>query len=338
MLEANSIGAFKALIDKPSTAVIIAHMFPDADAVGSSLALAGILKSLGHRVSVITPNACPDYLAWMCDIRTIVIADEKPDLSSKLFQAAEVIYCLDFSQRQRIGSQLADLLDKSSAVKVLMDHHTAPQDFATICLHDVNASSTAEIVFRTICAIGKKSIITKSIAEYIYAGLVADTGSFRHPITTAYSHRVAAELIDIGVNISIISDQLQDNSSVDKVTFFAYIVSNNLTIVKKHHTAYITVSESDLNKFHLKYEDTECIMPQIMAIKDINFGVLFKEIKGKIKVSLRSKGDILVNDIAVKYFDGGGHKNAAGGTFLESMEKVAQKMKQILEDKAFIIN
>jgi phosphoesterase RecJ-like protein len=337
MLSTGSTDAFKALLDKPSSAVIITHMFPDADAVGSSLALAGILKILNHQASVLTPNACPNYLAWMCDMHTIINAEQNPEISSKLIQNAGVIYCLDFSQKQRIGPYLADLVDNSSAVKVLIDHHTFPQDFANIYLHDITASSTAEIVFKAICTIGQKNIINKSIAEYIYTGLVADTGSFRHPSTTAYSHRVAADLMDIGVNVSIISDQLQDNNSVEKVKFFAYIISNNLTIVKENHAAYITVSEKDLNKFKLKYEDTECIMPQVMSIKDITCGVLFKEIKGKIKVSLRSKGDIRVNDIAIKYFDGGGHKNAAGGTFYGTMEEAIQRMQQILDEQVLVV-
>lgn len=333
MLEQASITAFGSLLEKPSTIAIITHIFPDADALGSSLGLAGILKSLNHSVSVIIPNSCPEYLKWMPEVDKVIVADSNVELVSQIIKSAEIIFILDLSQRQRMGAYLPDLIDASSAHKIIMDHHPLPQDFGTIYLHNTQAAATAEIVYRSICSIGKKSFINKDNAECLYAGLVTDTGSFRHPSTTSESHRVAADLIDIGANVSSITEHTQEGNSIEKIQFLSHVVSNNLTIYKQYNAAYVVVTESDLSKFKLRYEDTECILPQIMGIKGVNIAILVKKMKDVTKLSLRSKGNIAVNSISLKYFNGGGHKNAAGGTFFGSFEELTKKIEDILHQE-----
>lgn len=339
MINQAAISSLRDLLEKPSNSLVLTHLFPDSDALGSSLGFSSFIRALNNsKVTVIVPNSIPNSLQWMPGVESALVAeDENPEKVAALFDEASVIYCLDFSQTQRIGEQLAGLLDASSAQKIIIDHHAFPQDFGDIYFHGIEFSSTCELIFEVIAALGESGKVSPQIANCLYAGIAADTGFFKHPCTSARTHAVVSDLIRRGAEISNVSSAISDSNSIDRIKFLAYLVSNKLQLLESLHTAYATITEKDLEDFGLNYEDIDYMLHQIASIKGVDFVILFKEIKGKIKVSMRSKGEIPVNQFAIKYFNGGGHKNAAGGVFDGKTEDAMKLAERIIAENADLL-
>lgn len=306
--------AFQELIQKHQKVVITTHFKPDADALGSSLALSGFLLKLGHQVSVITPSDYPDFLNWMPGNSQVIVYEKgKSDfVSKKLIQEADLIFCLDFSALSRIHD-LEKPVGESKAVKVMIDHHTNPEDFAEYALHNSKAASTTELIYDLIEMLGKKSLIDTSIGECIYAGLMTDTGSFRHPSTTARVHEIAGELISLGVNTNKIHRNIYDSFSEERLKFLGFMLSEKLKVLPEYNVAYFTVTKDELKKFNSQTGDTEGIVNYALSINGISMAAIIVERPEAIKMSFRSIESVAVNDIAAIHFSGGGHRNAAGG-------------------------
>ncbi|MDB5242804.1 MAG: phosphoesterase RecJ protein, partial [Spirosoma sp.] len=209
------IDAISAVIGQPpngpaQSVLITTHQNPDADALGSSLGLAGYLRKKGHRVTVVTPTDYPQNLHWMAGNDDVIAFDEKVRVSvSQLMEEADLIFCLDFSALDRI-KELAPMVRLSRARKIMIDHHLEPESFADMVLWDPTAAATAELVFRLIGQLGDKNLVDVPIAECLYAGLMTDTGSFRHSNTTGNVHRMAAELLDLKIDVSNIHRRIFD--------------------------------------------------------------------------------------------------------------------------------
>lgn len=306
--------AFQELIQKHQKVVITTHFKPDADALGSSLALSGFLLKLGHQVSVITPSDYPDFLNWMPGNSQVIVYEKgKTDfVSKKLIQEADLIFCLDFSALSRIHD-LEKPVGESKAVKVMIDHHTNPEDFAEYALHNSKAASTTELIYDLIEMLGKKSLIDTAFGECIYAGLMTDTGSFRHPSTTARVHEIAGELISLGVNTNKIHRNIYDSFSEERLKFLGFMLSEKLKVLPEYNVAYFTVTKDELKKFNSQTGDTEGIVNYALSINGISMAAIIVERPEAIKMSFRSIESVAVNDIAAIHFSGGGHRNAAGG-------------------------
>jgi bifunctional oligoribonuclease and PAP phosphatase NrnA len=331
--------AFQDLINTPQKVVITCHFKPDADALGSSLALAGFLRQLNHSVSVITPSDYPDFLNWMPGNEAVLIYEKgKTDFQiKKIIADADIIFCLDFSALSRIH-ELEKPVAESKAIKVMVDHHINPESFAQYQLHNVKAAATAELIYDLIEKLGKKELIDTKIGACIYAGLMTDTGSFRHPSTTARVHQIAGELIEIGVNTNKIHRDIFDSFNLDRLKFVGFMLSEKLNIVPEYNVAYFTVNKNELKRFNSQTGDTEGIVNYGLSIKGIKMAVIIVERPEAVKMSFRSIEEVQVNDIAANYFNGGGHKNAAGGKtegigleatvaqFLEILPKYADRL------------
>jgi bifunctional oligoribonuclease and PAP phosphatase NrnA len=306
--------AFQELIQQPQKVVITTHFKPDADALGSSLALSGFLLKLGHQVSVIAPSDYPDFLNWLPGNSQVIVYEKgKTDYASKkLIQEAELIFCLDFSALSRINDLEIPVQD-SKAIKVMVDHHTNPEDFAEYALHNSKAASTTELIYDLIEMLGKKSLIDIAIGECIYAGLMTDTGSFRHPSTTARVHEIAGELISLGVNTNKIHRNIYDSFSEERLKFLGFMLSEKLKVLPEYNVAYFTVTKDELKRFNSQTGDTEGIVNYALSINGISMAAIIVERPEAIKMSFRSIESVAVNDIASVHFSGGGHKNAAGG-------------------------
>lgn len=225
------IEAIGAVIAQAQTVLITTHQNPDADAMGSSLGLAGYLRKKGHHVTVITPTEYSQNLHWMTGNDGVIAFDEKLRVPiSQLVAEADVIFCLDFSSLDRIR-ELAPLVRQSRARKILIDHHLEPESFADLALWDHTAAATAELVFRLIVALGDKDLIDVPIAECLYSGLMTDTGSFRHPNTTGSVHRMAAELVDLNIDVSSIHRRIFDNVTIDKFRLLGYVLNEKLRVL-----------------------------------------------------------------------------------------------------------
>ena len=304
------------LLDK-SKILITTHVNPDGDAIGSSLGLYNFLIKLGHEVIVVVPNDYPDYLKWMKSDKKILNFSDNTDKVQKLINDIQIIFCLDFNNLSRIN-ELGKLIEKSNAKKILIDHHLNPDDFYDFKYHDVNASATAELVYDLISFIDD-NLIDKDISDCIYTGILTDTGSFRFSSTTSKVHRIIAKLLDAGVKSEKIGKKIYESNSFDKLKLLGYSLSEKLEIICNGKVAYIVLTRKDLLNHNYRKGDTEGIVNYALSILGVNMAVLIIETKDRIKFSFRSSGNFSVNKFANKYFNGGGHKNAAGGSIEDKL-------------------
>ena len=327
-----NLNEFKELISSPKKVVITTHHKPDADALGSSLGLAGYLKKLQHDVTVITPTDYPNFLNWMeGNDDVIVFEDGNEEQSAKLVNDADIVFCLDFSSLNRIND-LGEIVRQSSAVKVLIDHHLDPEDFAQFVLWSTEAAATAELVHELISRLGNAELIDRQIAEALYAGIMTDTGNFKHPNTTKNVFQVCADLIDRGADTAKVAKLIYDNNSINRIKFLGFALNEKLKIMPEYHTAYFAISAEELKKFHSQTGDTEGLVNYALSIEGIRFAAVIIDRTEAIKMSFRSVGDFSVNEFARKHFQGGGHKNAAGGKSDESLEHTVEKFESLLKE------
>jgi phosphoesterase RecJ-like protein len=329
-----NIQAFRTLIDRPQSVVIVTHFKPDADALGSSLGLAGFLKKKKHNVQVITPSDYPDFLTWMPGNDEVLALDKRADTLQKatsIISAANIIFCLDFSSLSRIND-LGMVVRQAPAVKVLIDHHLEPEDFAEYEQWDTTSASTAGLVFELIDQLGYVDLIDKSIASCLYAGLMTDTGGFRHNNTHHREFLIASRLVAMGADPHQIAKEVYDTNTIERLRLTGYVLSQKLNVLPEYHTAYMTLSQDELKQFGAQTGDTEGLVNYGLSIKGVKLSVLMYDRKEEIKLSFRSLEDFSVNEMARKYFEGGGHRNASGGTSRMSLEQTLKKFLEILPE------
>lgn len=322
--------AFKELLNTPKKVVITTHHKPDADALGSSLGLAGFLKKKGHQVTVITPTDYPKFLSWMSgDAEVVVFNEGNESVSEKLIREADMIFCLDFSSLHRIN-ELGEIVRQSQAKKVLIDHHLEPEDFADFILWSTKAAATAELVHQLIYDLGEGDLLDKEISECLYAGIMTDTGNFKHPNTTKNVFLVCSDLIDRGADTAKVAKFIYDTNSVDRIKFLGYALNEKLKILTEYNTAYFAISSEELKRFNSKTGDTEGLVNYALSIQGIKFAAVIIDRIEAIKMSFRSVGEFSVNEFARKNFEGGGHKNAAGGISRKSLEETVEMFEKLL--------
>nr|WP_321235182.1 bifunctional oligoribonuclease/PAP phosphatase NrnA [uncultured Psychroserpens sp.] len=324
------INTIKSLLSSPKAIVIIPHKNPDGDAVGSTLGLYHYLKKLSHQATIIAPNDYPDFLKWMPDENTILKYDHQKEESDVLLKAAELIFTLDFNSLSRIGD-MQEAVAASNSLKIMIDHHQQPDDYATYMYSDVKMSSTCEMVYNFIDMLGDANKIDRNIATCLYTGIMTDTGSFRFPSTTSATHHIIGNLIEKGANNSEIHNNIMDTNSYERTQLLGRALSN-LKVIPEYRTAYITLTQDELNTFNFKKGDTEGFVNYGLSLKGIIFAAIFIENHQEniIKISLRSKGDFSVNELSRAHFQGGGHTNAAGGKSDLNLSDTIEKFISIL--------
>ncbi|MDH5397191.1 MAG: bifunctional oligoribonuclease/PAP phosphatase NrnA [Cyclobacteriaceae bacterium] len=326
------IEKFKMLIEQPGRVVITTHQKPDADALGSSLGLAGFLKKKGHEVCVITPTDYPNFLHWMSgDEDVVVYSAEKEKEIGQIVEKADLVFCLDFSSLDRIN-ELGEMVRNTQGKKVLIDHHLQPEDFADFIKWDIKAAATAELIYDLIVQLGEGHLIDKDIAECLYAGIMTDTGNFKHPNTTENVFAVCGELVKLGADVSKVSRNIYDSNSVGRLRLLGHALSERLTVFPEYKTAFIALHQKDLQRFNAQTGDTEGFVNYALSITGVRLAALFSDSGDIIKISFRSTGDFSVNELARKYFNGGGHKNAAGGRSELPLEETINKFTNLLPE------
>ncbi|CAN1529677.1 COG0618 Exopolyphosphatase-related proteins [Flavobacteriaceae bacterium] len=326
------IQAIQLLLSTPKKIAIIPHRGPDGDAMGSTLALYHFLLKNNHFPTVISPNDFPDFLAWMPGSETVKIYEKDKENCTKTLQEAELIFTLDFNALHRVG-EMETVLEKLTAPFIMIDHHQKPDDYATYTYSDVAFGSTCEMIYNFISFLDKKQDLDKTIATCIYTGILTDSGSFRFPKTTGTTHRIIAELIDLGVENTVIPTLLFDNSSYSRLQLLGRALQN-MKVMMDHKTSYTSLTQDELNSFDYIKGDTEGIVNYGLSIKGIVFAAIFIENKeeGIIKISFRSQGSFDVNQFARDHFQGGGHSNAAGGKSEVSMEETLHKFEGLVRN------
>jgi bifunctional oligoribonuclease and PAP phosphatase NrnA len=327
-----------SLIETPKQVVITFHQKPDADAMGSGLGLYNFLIQFGHSVTVISPTNWASFLNWMPGSKNVIDFEMNTDKAKTSLQKAEWIFCLDFNVLNRT-KKMEPVIESLSAKKILIDHHQQPQtDAFDFGISDVNKSSTAEMVYDFIIAAGYSKKINAETAECLYAGVMTDTGSFRFTSTTASVHRMIADLKDKGLKHSQIHENLFDNFLEGRFRFFGNILLNRMEVYYEYNTALIAIPQSDLIKYNVKTGDTEGLVNFPLSIKGIKLAAVIIDRGDERKSSFRSKGGFDVNTFARKYFNGGGHFNAAGGKNNEPLDEVVQKFKAAIKENKEQLN
>ncbi len=321
--------AIRKILSVPSQIVITTHYRPDGDAMGSSLGLYNYLKKKGHRVNVIVPSEYPDFLSWLPGSADVLNYETSKEAGDILIGNAEIIFCLDFNWLNRI-EQMEGAVRASKAKRILIDHHLDPEDAFDISISYQDVSSTCELIFDFILAMDDVKSIDKEIAECIYCGIMTDTNSFRYTSMKARTHRIVAGLIEAGAENHFIHELVYDNSSESRLRLLGHSLLNKLVVLREFNTAYISLSEAELIKFDFKSGDTEGFVNAALGITGIRLALFFSEKDGMVKISFRSKKDFSVKELSSKYFNGGGHKNASGGSSKDTLENTIKKFVEIL--------
>ncbi|CAM3958151.1 bifunctional oligoribonuclease/PAP phosphatase NrnA [Flavobacterium antarcticum] len=324
------ISAIQELLSTPQKVVIIPHRSPDGDAMGSTLGLYHFLKQLNHDAVVIAPNEFPEFLAWLPSSDTVLVYEKEKEKTAGIILNADLVFTLDFNAFHRTG-EMEHVLKKVTAPIIMIDHHQKPDDYAKYMFSDTKYGSTCEMLYHFIVDLGYKNLIDKTVATCIYTGIVTDSGSFRFPSTTSTTHRVVADLIDIGIENGAVHNSLFDNDSYDRLRLLGQALQN-MKILYDKKTSYITLSQKELDENNYVKGDTEGIVNYGLSIKGIVFTAIFIEHREEniIKISFRSQGNFDVNQFARTHFSGGGHINAAGGKSYLSMKDTVAKFEEIL--------
>lgn len=320
------------LLAESKKIVITMHQKPDADAMGSALGLYHFLKSFGHDVTVISPTNWARWLNWMPDCDGVIDFELNKEKSEEIIQQADWLFCLDFNTLSRTKN-LAPKLDQFSGTRILIDHHQQPEiaKFA-YGVSDTSKSSTCEMVYDFIVESGHGHRVTVGIAECLYAGVMADTGSFRFPASSASVHRMVADLKDKGLEHTRVHEHIYDSYYENRLRFIGHVLLNRMHVYYEYNTALIAISKKDLLRYEIKTGDSEGLVNYPLSIMGIKMAALVIDRDEERKWSFRSKADFDVNSFARKYFEGGGHFNASGGRSADSLEKTVQRFLEAIKE------
>ncbi|UYZ61683.1 DHH family phosphoesterase [Hymenobacter weizhouensis] len=327
----STLSELKELLAQPRQVFITTHHKPDADALGSSLGLAGYLRKKGHSVTVVTPSDYPSFLAWMPGNDEVIVYDPQQNDAQvrEIIGTAEVLFCLDFSCLGRIN-ELGTYVRQAPGTKVLIDHHEEPEQFADLDFSNSRAAATAELVFEVIRDLGDQSLIDTGIGECLYAGIMTDTGSFRHPSTSRNVHLIIAELLNAGIDLSSVHRRIYDSHSEERLRFLGFVLKDKLTVLREYNTAYIAITADELRQYHSKTGDTEGLVNFALSIEGIVFAAVLIDRTQAIKISFRSVGDFSVSEFARRHFEGGGHHNASGGISYDPLNVTVERFLSLL--------
>lgn len=318
----------KSMLEMPKRVVIIAHRNPDGDAIGSSLALKGFLQNTGHAVTVIYPTDYPPLYLFLPGIEETLISAAQFEESVHAIGQADMIFLLDFNGLDRID-QLGIVVQESGAVKVMIDHHLDPEPIADWSLSEPKASSTAELIYTFIEMLGKTEYIDIQIGTAVFTGLLTDTGSFKFS-TSSRLFDVAGRLKELGVDDYTLQNRLFNSLTDKQLRLIGHSIANRMELLHDLQTGIIFLNKEDFKKFRIQRGDTEGIVNYILMIEKMRIAVFVTDQNGTIKLSFRSKGDVSVQGLARDYFNGGGHKNASGGSSKRSLSQTIHYLKEVL--------
>jgi len=325
-----NIAELKSYLNIPRDIVITSHRNPDGDAIGSSLGLYHYLLKNGHAVHVAFPSDYPESFGWMKGSDKILIHDTYPERVDDKLKKADVVFCLDYNGLDRID-KMGEVIGGVRAKKVMIDHHLYPDNFVDYMLSDTTASSTCELIYDFLEMLGVKDEIDLNIGESIFVGMVTDTGSFRYA-TSPKLFRIVANLVDLGVDDYKIQNLIHNSLTIKNLNLLGHCLNNRMEIIEEFKTGIIVLTKKDYETFDIQRGDTEGIVNYLMMLQDVHVAAFITEQPTIVKLSLRSKGDISVQEICKKHFRGGGHKNASGGASYSSLSATVRKFKELLPE------
>ena len=322
------------LFEESNNILLISHINPDGDAIGSQIALYQYLVNRGKNVNMMAPNYLQEFLKWMSDSELIHIFIKDRSRCKSLIKNADLIVMLDFNQANRMG-EAEELVVQSAANKILIDHHLDPSEIAGLIISEPSFCSTSELIHKLVTLLNGKPFADKIYAEALYTGIITDTGNFEHGSYTPDTMRIVADLLETGINKSVILDLIYNNFSAERMRLMGFALNQRMIILPELKSAYIYLTKSDLKEYNHVKGDTEGFVNMPLSIKGVCFSTLFIEKEGFIKLSFRSKGTFPSNEIASLYFSGGGHMNASGGEYYDSLENTIKYFLKVLKENSW---
>jgi phosphoesterase RecJ-like protein len=327
----------RKVLTSPFRVVILTHINPDGDAIGSMLGMYWFLKNRGCTVNMAVPNEIPQFLIWMEGAEQILDFRGQQQQVEEELGRADLVFCLDFNEPDRIGN-IKDILETADALKILIDHHPHPADFTDYGISIPPASSTAELIYKFIIDLDGKKGITKTIAECLFVGIMTDTGSFSFNSSEPGTWHAVAAMLEAGIDKDNIHSLVYDNYTEARMRMLGYSLQEKMVVMPEHRTAYIYLSREEMEKYKHLSGDTEGFVNYPFSIKGIRVTALFLEKKNHVKISFRSKGSFEINRFASKYFYGGGHNNAAGGESKDNLDITIKKFETLISKYSDEIN
>jgi phosphoesterase RecJ-like protein len=327
----------KALIEKASELIsgaqkicITSHKNPDGDAIGSALGLYHILRNAGKKCIVVLPDSWPKFYDWMPSQKDILIFDKQEAAVLEAMLDVDLTFYLDYNGLKRVGDAFSQVLEAHEAPAIMIDHHREPEPVVEVMYSFPEASSTSELVFDFAEGLDMKKRIDLNAAKCLYAGIITDTGSFRFSSTSARTHEIAAFLMERGVNPAEIHQFIFDANSEMRLKLLGYALFEKMRVFGKHGSAFVALSQNELRKFHYKKGDTEGLVNYPLSLDNVYFSTLITEREDQVRLSFRSQGDFDVNEFARAHFNGGGHKNAAGGMSTDDLRTTVDRLVQLI--------
>ena len=311
--------------------VLVPHMHPDGDAMGSVLGLWRVLQNYGLKVKVVSPTKYPEFYHWMDGHEQVIIYSHQSKQAARIFEESDLLICMDFNQLSRLGDMKA-LVENFKGKKILIDHHPYPGNFTDLIFSDITCSSTAELIFSMLQSTVFAPFVDRNAATSFFAGIMTDTGSFDFNVSDPQTFEAAAQLIRLGIDQLDIHSKIYDNYSVDRMRLMGFCISNRMTVYPEYHAASMYITLEDQKAFNFVTGDNEGFVNMPLSIKGVVFSALFTEKEKYTKVSFRSKGEFAVNEVSEKYFNGGGHRNAAGGELYASLQETLSQFEKMLPE------
>ncbi len=331
MIDSKKIASLQTLLAEPRRMAVVSHVNPDGDAIGSGLAWSSVLEAQGHTVRFYVPNPAPAFLDWMAGIDRVHVYKADPEAADAWIGEAEVVCCLDFNQLNRLEELGQAILRNEGAVRVLIDHHLDPPDDYDLAFSETTASSTALVVCQLIEALGWDGRIDYPVAEALYVGMCTDTGNFSFGHLTPELFRTIARLVEKGVEPPKLNIAIYNNFSAGRMRLMGYMLHKKMEMLPRYNAACMSLDKEEQRKFHFQPGDSEGFVNLPLSIKNVSLSAFFLETRECIKVSLRSQGEVDVNELARRHFNGGGHKNASGGKHFGPMWEAVEVFHKALK-------
>ncbi len=316
-----NINKINKLLSGKKQIVIIGHNNPDGDAVGGSLGLYNVLKQTEHDVSVVMPSKPSEFIQWLPNQDDIIVFNEQEDAVSKLLNDADIVFCIDFNSAHRVD-KAQKVLENTKAIKFLIDHHPEPDTNAEFIFSDTSVSSASELVYEFIKETNLSELFNKDAATCIFTGIMTDTLNFSVNSSRQETFAIVGELLAYKIDKAFIYDKVYNNFSIDRLRLVGYLLYKKMKVIEKHKYAYILFTEAEMEQFNFNEGDHEGIVNMPLSVSDIDASIIAVEKDDFVKLSLRSKGDVDVNMLARRFFNGGGHKNAAGGRVFTTINDI----------------
>ncbi|MBN2614105.1 MAG: bifunctional oligoribonuclease/PAP phosphatase NrnA [Bacteroidales bacterium] len=329
MFDTTTIREVKQLLLQPRDIVLVSHKNPDGDTIGAALGLMHYLRQLGHRVEALVPNEFPSFYRWLPGSDQLLIFDQKAKEVKEKLNNASLVFCVDFNSMDRTGN-MASFLQEAPGIKIVIDHHLQPSDEFQHYFSVVETSSTGELVYSFIEAMDHLQYLNKEIALALYTAIMTDTGSFSFACNQGRTYEIVARLIDLGVDPTLVHRLVYDTFTESRLRLLGHSISNKMRVWNELHAAAIYLDKKDLSDFSYQVGDTEGVVNYPLSMEQINLSILLTEKNSLIRMSFRSKGGFDCNLFARKHYNGGGHKNAAGGNTALPMDQALQHLEETL--------